>query len=51
MKLKPVLLKMKRLRGEVTSVAKEGTYENGVSSFDVTIKIDKPGDIKNWDVD
>lgn len=25
--------------GEVTSVAKEGTYENGVSSFDVTIKI------------
>ncbi|WP_342614864.1 efflux RND transporter periplasmic adaptor subunit [Peribacillus frigoritolerans] len=32
--------------GEVTSVAKEGTYENGVSSFDVTIKIDKPGDIK-----
>ncbi|MEK4067258.1 efflux RND transporter periplasmic adaptor subunit [Peribacillus sp. FSL R5-0717] len=33
-------------KGEVTSVAKEGTYENGVSSFDVTIKIDKPGDIK-----
>ena len=32
--------------GEVTSVAKEGTYENGVSSFDVTIKIDNPGDIK-----
>ncbi|MGE7186298.1 efflux RND transporter periplasmic adaptor subunit [Peribacillus sp. NPDC006672] len=32
--------------GEVTSVAKEGTYENGVSSFDVTIKIDKPGDLK-----
>ncbi|MBK5485591.1 HlyD family efflux transporter periplasmic adaptor subunit [Peribacillus sp. TH16] len=32
--------------GKVTSVAKEGTYENGVSSFDVTIKIDKPGDIK-----
>ncbi|CAH0240701.1 Multidrug resistance protein MdtA [Peribacillus sp. Bi96] len=32
--------------GQVTSVAKEGTYENGVSSFDVTIKIDKPGDIK-----
>ncbi|WP_260285809.1 efflux RND transporter periplasmic adaptor subunit [Peribacillus aracenensis] len=32
--------------GEVTSVAREGTYENGVSSFDVTIKIDKPGDIK-----
>ncbi|MCK1985246.1 MULTISPECIES: efflux RND transporter periplasmic adaptor subunit [Peribacillus] len=32
--------------GEVTSVAKEGTYENGVSTFDVTIKIDKPGDIK-----
>ncbi|MFJ7930392.1 efflux RND transporter periplasmic adaptor subunit [Peribacillus sp. NPDC096448] len=32
--------------GEVTSVAKEGTYENGVSSFDVTIKIDKPGDMK-----
>ncbi|MBT2668454.1 efflux RND transporter periplasmic adaptor subunit [Bacillus sp. ISL-4] len=36
----------KTFTGEVTSVAKEGTYENGVSSFDVTIKIDKPGDIK-----
>ncbi|MFE4131733.1 efflux RND transporter periplasmic adaptor subunit [Peribacillus sp. YIM B13482] len=36
----------KTFTGEVTSVAKEGTYENGVSSFDVTIKIDKPGDLK-----
>ncbi|WP_057914083.1 HlyD family efflux transporter periplasmic adaptor subunit [Peribacillus muralis] len=32
--------------GKVTSVAKEGTYENGVSSFDVTIQIYKPRDIK-----
>ncbi|WP_285768038.1 HlyD family efflux transporter periplasmic adaptor subunit [Peribacillus sp. SI8-4] len=32
--------------GKVTTVAKEGTYENGVSSFDVTIQIDKPRDIK-----
>ncbi|MFJ7752689.1 efflux RND transporter periplasmic adaptor subunit [Peribacillus muralis] len=32
--------------GKVTTVAKEGTYENGVSSFDVTILIDKPRNIK-----
>ncbi|PJN91483.1 efflux RND transporter periplasmic adaptor subunit, partial [Bacillus sp. mrc49] len=32
--------------GKVTSVSREGTYENGVSSFDVTIQIDKPRDIK-----
>lgn len=32
--------------GKVESVAKEGTYENGVSSFDVTIQIDKPGKLR-----
>ncbi|MFJ8258835.1 efflux RND transporter periplasmic adaptor subunit [Peribacillus asahii] len=32
--------------GKVKTVAKEGTYENGVSSFDVTISIDKPGDLR-----
>ncbi|WP_110928225.1 efflux RND transporter periplasmic adaptor subunit [Bacillus massiliglaciei] len=36
----------KTFTGKVTSVAKEGTYENGVSSFDVTIHLDKPGDLK-----
>lgn len=32
--------------GKVTDVAKEGTSENGTSTFDVTIHIDKPQNIK-----
>lgn len=32
--------------GKVTTVAEEGTASNGVSSFDVTIHIDKPDNLK-----
>ncbi|OAT72171.1 efflux transporter periplasmic adaptor subunit [Parageobacillus thermoglucosidasius] len=32
--------------GKVTSIANEGTVSNGVSTFDVTIHIDKPTNVK-----
>ncbi len=32
--------------GKVTSIAKEGTVSNGVSTFDVTVHIDKPTNVK-----
>ena len=32
--------------GKVTKIADQGTYNNGVATFDVTVKIDDPGPIK-----
>lgn len=33
--------------GKVTKIADEGTSSNGVASFDVTVAIDKPGELKS----
>jgi HlyD family secretion protein len=32
--------------GKVTEIADQGSYNNGVATFDVTVKIDEPGKIK-----
>lgn len=34
-------------RGTVTEVAAQGTVQNGVANFDVTVQIDKPDEIKS----
>ncbi|SEP10553.1 efflux RND transporter periplasmic adaptor subunit [Paenibacillus sp. OV219] len=37
----------KTFTGKVTKIADEGTSSNGVASFDVTVAIDKPGELKS----
>ncbi|AZN39874.1 efflux RND transporter periplasmic adaptor subunit [Paenibacillus albus] len=37
----------KTFTGKVTKIADEGTASNGVASFDVTVAIDKPGELKS----
>jgi HlyD family secretion protein len=39
-------LKGKAFNGKVTDISQEGNIQNGVSTFDVTISIDEPKDLK-----